>query len=209
MSGGRGGKLIVLGAVAGVCLALFLRRPAADHHATPETKAEANPPPVAAPTPAAPLVAPTVASVALSVASVSPSAPAASASNAAPTIPSVPPPPEVADLSELKIAEIRCYQKDPDACYRAAAAYAAGKLLPADQERAESYRKVEQTQLFRQCEKSAVRSCLVLAERYAKGDGLPVDPKKSQKLLRHVADVCARKAAPECSLLGAIETHVK
>lgn len=219
MSGSRGGKLIALGALAGVCLALWLRKPATETQAAPEPKAQSNAPPVATAAPTAPVVAATVASSALSSAASSapPGVPAGSASTPPPspsasaslTPPSVPPPPEVADLAELKTAEILCYQKDPDACYRAAAAYAAGKLLPADPKRAESYRKVEQTQLFRQCEKSSVRSCLVLAERYANGDGLPVDVKKSQKLLRHVADVCARKPAPECSLLGAAAPSLK
>jgi TPR repeat protein len=198
---GGGGKLIALAVAAGVCLALLLQKPAADTRTTPERTAPA-------PTPPTPDVAPTVAAspTAAPVAAPAPSASASitpdHAANVAPTVPRVPPPPEVASLAELKTAEIRCYQKDPDACFRAAAAYAAGRFVPADAERAENYRKVELTQLFRQCEKAAVRPCLVIAERYDRGEGLPRDTKKAQHLLKHVAQLCERRPAPACELLG-------
>ena len=198
MSGSRGGKLIVLGAAAGVCLALLVRKPPAETHAASEPAAPAASVVTIAATAA---TTSTSASVATAAPSAAPSGSSARAASTQASVPSVPPPPEVADLAELKTAEIRCYQKDADACYRAAAAYASGKLLPADQARAESYRKVELTQLFRQCEKAAVRPCLVLAERYSKGDGLPLDEKKAQKLLKHVGELCQRRPAPECALL--------
>lgn len=201
MSGSGGGKLIALGAAAGVCLALLLRKPAVDQRASAERSApaaNATPPvePSAASSPSATPVAAVMASTSAS------SAPDQAASGAA-TVPRVPPPAEVADLAELKTAEIRCYQKDAEACFQAASAYAAGKLVPADEARAQNYRKVELTQLFRQCEKAAVRPCLVLAERYAKGDGLPLDVKKAEKLVKHVREVCQRRPAPGCELLGA------
>lgn len=197
MSGG-GGKLIALSAAVGACLALVLHKPSAGNHAAPEAPA---PPPDTMPPVARAVETTTVAAVtpAPSAASVEPSL----AADAAPAVPRVPPPLEVADLAELKSAEIRCYQRDPDACFRAAAAYAAGKLVPVDEKRAENYRKIELTQLFRQCEKAAVRPCLVLADRYANGDGLPVDANRSQKLVNHVAEVCQRRPAPECELLSA------
>ena len=113
----------------------------------------------------------------------------------------MPPPLEVTDLAELKTAEIRCYQRDPDACFRAAAAYAPASSSPSTKTRG-NYRKIELTQLFRQCEKAAVRPCLVLAERYANGDGLPLDATVAEAG-EHVAEVCQRRPAPECELLSA------
>jgi hypothetical protein len=198
---GGGGKLIAVAAATGVCLALLLRKPVADTRTAPEPAAPAatTPGPEVTLTAAAPATAAPVAAITPPTsASVTPDP----ATNAAPTVPRVPPPPEVESSAELKTAEVRCYQKDPDACFQAAAAYAAGRFVPADAERAESYRKVELTQLFRQCEKAAVRPCLVIAERYDRGEGLPRDPKKAQHLLKHVTQLCQRRPAPACELLG-------
>lgn len=204
MSGGGGGKLIALAAAAGACLALVVHEPSAGSEVAPAPTAAA---PIST---SAPLAA-VEAATATAARATAPEAPQPAAPTVEPSqvatatsgVPHVPAPPEVADLAELKTAEIRCYQRDADACFRAAAAYAAGKLLAADEKRAENYRKIELTQLFRQCEKAAVRPCLILAERYANGDGLPVDVKKSRTLVKHVTEVCQRRPAPECELLRA------
>ena len=200
MSAGRGGTVTLLGAVGGVVLALALRKPPAETQAAAEPRAT-NVPVTASTTTALAATAPAVTSS--SVTAASSSAAVSARSDGPPSVRAVPPPPAVADLAELKTAEIRCYQKDADACLRAADAYAAGKLVPADAARAENYRKVELTQLFRQCEKASVRACLVLAERYGAGQGLAADPKKAKTLVTHVGELCARRPVPECELLRA------
>lgn len=187
-----GGTLAVLiGAIVGVSAA-FARRsdaPAADapaeprvaeRQAAPEPASEPQPPPE----PRATAVLPS---------------PAVSATATATPGRRVPLPPAVASLEELKSTEIRCYDQDPLACRRASAAYESGVLVARDAVRAETYRKVELTQLVRQCEKRAPLACLMLADRYETGDGVAVDARRAQKLTVHAAELCRNRPSEGCA----------
>lgn len=106
----------------------------------------------------------------------------------------------------MRRAELSCYDKKPEACRLAAEAYRAGAVVAADPEKARTFLKVELTYLVRGCEKRLIAACLRLAERYARGEGLPENASTAEQLLVHVKELCARakmKApAPECALVA-------
>jgi hypothetical protein len=196
---------VILGAAAGVGLALV-------------RKADAPPP--LAPAAGRPLATQsvTVTAPAAAIASVAPTAPPAasvieigpmpsSTASAAPSSsslapkPSAPLPP-LATPDELTAAEIKCYQKEPEACRRAADAHEAGRIVPRDAERARHYRKIELTQLVRNCERDSPNACLVLAERYQSGDGVARSARQTAALVDRARTLCRRKANPiECATL--------
>ncbi|HEY3493575.1 MAG TPA: hypothetical protein VGK73_02770 [Polyangiaceae bacterium] len=188
---------VLIGAVVGVSAALARRGDepspapgAADAPAVARREEPAPEPvgPAANPTSEAPLnpVAATLASALLPAAG----QPAATLR--------VPAPPAVASLDELKAIEIRCYDQDTVACRRAAAAYDAGGVVARDAARAENYRKVELTQLVRQCEKRLPLACLRLADRYDEGDGVARDARRAQKLADHAGELCSKRPVEGC-----------
>jgi TPR repeat protein len=81
--------------------------------------------------------------------------------------------------------------------------YEAGQLVPRDAARAETYRKVELTQLVRQCEKRKPAACTRLAARYAAGDGVGKDERKARQLNAHARELCARRPSEGCDSLQA------
>jgi TPR repeat protein len=193
---------VVLGAASGVALALIrkadepppLAPVAARPLATPSSQA----------TPHAPPSSPTAPSASAS-ASLSPVAPAGSESSRAPGSALKPPAPlpPLTTPDELTAAEIRCYQKEPEACRRAADAYEAGRVVPRDAERARNFRKVELTQLVRNCERDSPNACLVLAERYQSGDGVARSARQAAALVDRARTLCRRKVNPiECAALN-------
>jgi hypothetical protein len=192
---------VVFGAAAGVGLALVRRVD------DPPPLAPVAARPLASPTiPATPPAPPTSASA--PAASATAGVPlAVSAGSAASSLPGsvLKPPaplPPIATPEELTAAEIKCYQKEPESCRRAADAYEAGRMVPRDAERARNYRKVELTQLVRNCERDSPNACLVLAERYQSGDGVARSTRQAAALVDRARTLCRRKVNPtECAAL--------
>jgi hypothetical protein len=118
--------------------------------------------------------------------------------NVVPSFPVALPRPALTNAAELERAEIRCYETDPEDCGLAAAAYAAGVLVPRDAARAERLRKIELTRLKRRCEQRSPHACLVLAGRSHVGDGVPKDERRAGALLEHARELCRRGASSEC-----------
>jgi TPR repeat protein len=190
---------VIFGAAAGVGLALARK---ADE---PPPLAPAAARPLAASAPAAPPTPPAAAPVA--PASEGPPAPgsAGSVPSGSPGLVLKPPAPlpPIATPDELTAAEIKCYQKEPEACRRAADAYEAGRMVPRDAERARNYRKVELTQLVRNCERDSPNACLVLSERYQSGDGVARSTRQAAALVDRARTLCRRKVNPtECAALN-------
>jgi TPR repeat protein len=193
----QGGSLAVLiGAVVGVTAALARRGDempaptAAERQQGPVVVAE--PAVLAAPAaPAPPSTEPARAEVSV--------LPLASASEPRRRLPA---PMPIASPEELRKTEVRCYEQDPFACHRAADAYALGSLVPKDEARARTYRKVEVTQLVRQCEKRKPRACLGLADLLAAGDGVARDSRRAEHLSEHARSLCRGRPSEECRALG-------
>jgi TPR repeat protein len=192
---------VILGAAAGVGLALVRKAddppPLAPAAARPLATANA------AALPAAP--APSAATPVASATELGPAADAAGppppGSSESALKPSAPLPP-LATPDELTAAEIKCYQKEPEACRRAADAHEAGRIVPKDAERARHYRKIELTQLVRNCERDSPNACLILAERYQTGDGVARSARQTAALVDRARTLCRRKANPtECAAL--------
>jgi hypothetical protein len=99
---------------------------------------------------------------------------------------------------EFQAAAIACDKKDAGACRRAAIASELGDVVPKDRARAKTFRKVELTALVRACEKSGVEACLVLADRYLRGDGLTQSDRTATALIEHAKTLCAKKLEPAC-----------
>jgi TPR repeat protein len=193
---------VVFGAAAGVGLALV--RKADDPPPLPPAAARPLAIPSAAAAPLGP-PATTAAPAASSAQTAAPGSSAAPAPSGSPGLVLKPPAPlpPVATPDELTAAEIKCYQKDPEACRRAADAYEAGRMVPRDAERARNYRKVELTQLVRNCERDSPNACLVLAERYQSGDGVARSTRQAAALVDRARTLCRRKVNPtECAALN-------
>jgi TPR repeat protein len=192
---------VLFGAAAGVGLALV--RKADDPPPLPPAAARPLAIPSAAAAPLASPVSPAAASASPAEApsAAAPATPAPSGSPGLVLKPPAPLPP-VSTPDELTAAEIKCYQKDPEACRRAADAYEAGRMVPRDAERARNYRKVELTQLVRNCERDSPNACLVLAERYQSGDGVARSTRQAAALVDRARTLCRRKVNPsECAAL--------
>jgi hypothetical protein len=71
-------------------------------------------------------------------------------------------------------------------------------VVPKDEARAKTFRKVELTALVRACEKGGVDACLVLADRYLRGDGLERNERTASALIEHTKTLCAKKLEPAC-----------
>ncbi|HEX6765728.1 MAG TPA: hypothetical protein VF103_09630 [Polyangiaceae bacterium] len=99
---------------------------------------------------------------------------------------------------DFQAAAIACDEKDAGACLRAATAVELGAVVPKDPERAKTFRRVELTILVRGCEKGAVDSCLTLADRYLRGDGLARNERTALALVAHTRDLCSRHPEPAC-----------
>jgi hypothetical protein len=192
---------VILGAAAGVGLALARKaedppplapaaaRPFATASAPAAPPAASTPAPAASATPAAEIPAPSRSAVPLD-------------GSAGMVLKPPAPLPPITTPDELTAAEIKCYQKEPEACRRAADAYEAGRMVPRDAERARNYRKVELTQLVRNCERDSPNACLVLAERYQSGDGVVRSTKQAAALVDRARTLCRRKVNPtECAAL--------
>jgi len=192
---------VVFGAAAGVALALVRKTDEPPPLAPAAARPLATiPVAAAAPAPAPPAAALPGATATASPGSSASSAPAASAGGVVLKPPA--PLPPITTPDELTAAEIKCYQKDPEACGRAADAYEAGRMVPRDAERARNYRKVELTQLVRGCERDSPNSCLVLAERYQSGDGVARSTRQAAALVDRARTLCRRKVNPtECAAL--------
>jgi TPR repeat protein len=195
---------VVFGAAAGVGLALVRKAddppplaPAAARPLATPTVSAAPPATPASGAPAADLVA-----VADNVPP-PPSAAAAPSGSAGLVLKPPAPLPPITTPDELTAAEIKCYQKEPEACRRAADAYEAGRMVPRDAERARNYRKVELTQLVRNCERDSPNACLVLGERYQSGDGVARSTRQAAALVDRARTLCRRKVNPtECAALN-------
>jgi TPR repeat protein len=190
---------VLIGALIGVTAALARRSedaPVAAPAAAPE------PAPLALRADDTPLAqTPTPVPASVQASSVPSSAISASPISAAPAPLAVPDAP--ATVEELKAIEVRCYAQDHLACRRASIAYEAGRLVPRDSDRAQNYRKVELTQLVRQCEKRKPVACVRLAELYAAGDVVAPNARKAEQLRAHARDLCARQAREGCSEIAA------
>jgi hypothetical protein len=60
---------------------------------------------------------------------------------------------------------------------------------------------VELTALVRACEKGGVDACLVLADRYLRGDGLAQSDRTATALIEHARTLCEKKLEPACARL--------
>jgi hypothetical protein len=189
---------VLFGAAAGVGLALVRKVDDPPPLAPAAARALATPS-----TPAAPSVAPATSAPPAIPDAVPPPGSAAAPPGSAGLVLKPPAPlPPIATPDELTSAEIKCYQKEPEACRRAADAYEAGRMVPRDAERARNYRKVELTQLVRNCERDSPNACLVLAERYQSGDGVTRSTKQAAALVDRARTLCRRKVNPtECDAL--------
>lgn len=164
--------------------------PAPDLPASDSSTPSGPPPPPAdsAPAPAGPAPSPAPAGPA--------AAPGPAPAPAFPMPAALPPP---ASLKELERVEVRCYDKRPDDCERAAAAYEAGLFSAPDSARAEKLRKVALTFLVRGCEKRSPHACYVLGSRYQTGAGVAQSTRKALALLEHARELCRNKPGPECT----------
>lgn len=193
---------VLFGAAAGVGLALV--RKADDPPPLPPAAAR----PLALPSVDAAPHSPPASAVTATASATESAAPAASAVPAPSSSPGLvlkppPPLPPLTTPDELTAAEIKCYQKTPEACRRAADAYEAGRIVPRDAERARNYRKVELTQLVRACERDSPNACLVLAERYQSGDGVARSARQAAALVDRTRTLCRRNVNPtECAALN-------
>jgi TPR repeat protein len=119
-----------------------------------------------------------------------------------PVVPPAEAPPEadqpVRSKEEFQAAAVACDEKDAGACRRAARASELGEVVPKDEARAKTFRKVELTALVRACEKGGVDACLVLADRYLRGDGLERNERTASALIEHTKTLCAKKLEPAC-----------
>jgi hypothetical protein len=106
--------------------------------------------------------------------------------------------PPIRTKEEFQAAAIACDEKDAGACRRAAIASELGDVVPKDRARAKTFRKVELTALVRACERSGVEACLVLADRYLRGDGLTQSDRTATALIEHAKTLCAKKLEPAC-----------
>jgi len=220
-----GGLAIVLGALVGIALAVARRgsepprvNPAPSVVSVNRAAPTELTAPPELPAPELPPSSPAADASALSELPVAPdpSAPSGppppSAAEPAPALSSASPVPAVSALfpmpapvappttaKELERAEVRCYDKVPDECERAASAYETGRFGPADSARAEKLRKVALTFLVRGCEKRSPHACFVLASRYETGVGLPANHRKATALLEHARGLCRKKPGPECA----------
>jgi localization factor PodJL len=205
-----GGLAIVIGAFVGVALAFARQRgsspptgplpaPRAAHSAAPlappaEPAASTEPLPLVELTPtlelppAVPPPPPTAASASVPPVALAPTS----------TFPMPVPAPPPTTAKELERAEVRCYDKRPDECERAASAYEAGLFGATDRERAERLRKVALTFLVRGCEKRSPHACYVLGSRYQSGVGVQPSERKALALLEHARKLCRSKPGPEC-----------
>lgn len=107
--------------------------------------------------------------------------------------------PPIRSKDEFQRAAIACDEKDAGACRRAALASELGDVVPKDLARAKTFRKVELTALVRGCEKGGVDACLVLADRYLRGDGLAQSDRTATALIEHAKTLCAKKLEPACA----------
>jgi hypothetical protein len=107
--------------------------------------------------------------------------------------------PPIRSTQEFQAAAIACDERDAGACRRAALAAEVGDVVPKDLARAKTFRKVELTALVRACEKGGVEACLVLADRYLRGDGLVQSDRTATALIEHAKTLCAKKLEPACS----------
>jgi TPR repeat protein len=106
--------------------------------------------------------------------------------------------PPIRSKEEFQAAAVACDEKDAGACRRAALAAELGDVVPKDPNRAKTFRKVELTALVRACEKGGVDACLVLADRYLRGDGLAQSDRTATALIDHARALCAKKLEPAC-----------
>lgn len=107
--------------------------------------------------------------------------------------------PPVRSKEEFQAAAIACDEKDAGACRRAARASELGDVVPKDLTRAKTFRRVELTALVRACERGGVDACLVLADRYLRGEGLEQSDRTAAALIDHTKTLCAKKLEPACS----------
>ena len=106
--------------------------------------------------------------------------------------------PPIRSKEEFQAAAIACDEKDAGACRRAALASELGDVVPKDLARAKTFRRVELTVLVRACEKGGVDACLVLADRYLRGEGLAQSDRTATALIDHARELCAKKLEPAC-----------
>jgi len=109
--------------------------------------------------------------------------------------------PPIRSKDEFQAAAVACDEKDAGACRRAALASELGDAVPKDLARAKTFRRVELTALVRACEKGSVDACLVLADRYLRGDGLVQSDRTATALIDHARTLCAKKLEPACGRL--------
>lgn len=119
---------------------------------------------------------------------------AAQAPSAMPPAPPVRPafdltPPKSAE--ELLAVQVRCNNKSPEDCERAAPALEAGTFGAPDRARAKSLRSIALTLYVKQCESKRAAACARLAEMYERGETVKQSERSAQALRIRVNELCA------------------
>jgi len=183
---------VIFGLTVGIATAVAFRERATED-APPLPPAAARP--IEGSAPASTPPPPELPALVIASAAPATSAPATSA-------PSVPTPTDVeaaiTSKDEFQAAAVACDEKDAGACRRAARAVELGEVVPKDLGRAKTFRRVELTVLVRGCEKNSVEACLILADRYLRGEGVAPSERTAAALIDHAREICERHPEDAC-----------
>jgi hypothetical protein len=99
-----------------------------------------------------------------------------------------------------------CARGHAVACFQVARAYASGRGVPADFDRARSFRWRGLNLFFKACYDKDPQACYALAHLYRTGDGVLQSSKQADGLIQHTRLLCSFTPSPVCSKLGAAGT---
>jgi hypothetical protein len=100
---------------------------------------------------------------------------------------------EPANKQALLATEVRCNQKIPEDCERAAVALDKGDVVAKDPNRALMLRRMALTLYVKQCETGRPEACARLAEMYEQGILLKQNARSARALRERVITLCKRK----------------
>ena len=147
--------------------------------------------------------------------------PAATGTTSASSVASAPPPgatasgsarasapPPAADLLPLPTTkekllrqEMRCDQREAEACIVAARSYESGSAGLTDPEKAAKYRRIALTAWISQCDHNSQLACATLATMYRAGSGVPQSDRNADALFARARELCKFNDAPICHQL--------
>lgn len=107
-----------------------------------------------------------------------------------------------AKRSTVLDAGLLCARGRATMCFQVAHAYAVGRGVRADSERARSFRWRGLNLLFKACYDKDPEACYALAHLYRTGEGLPKSAEQADGLIQHTRFLCSFNASPICAKLG-------